>query len=81
MQIPKYWEAHGAGNFTEDSQQNEAVPSSVSRSGENELPDRARLFLLTQKLLREARDKSKGWTSCLSSDHVDVAVKKVCFVS
>lgn len=77
FQIPKYWEAHGAGNFTEDSQQNEAVPSSVSRSGENELPDRARLFLLTQKLLREARDKSKGWTSCLSSDHVDVAVKKV----
>lgn len=77
FQIPKYWETHGAGSFTEDSQQNDAVLSSVSHSGENELPDRARLFLLTQKLLREARDKSKGWTSCLSSDHVDVAVKKV----
>ncbi|XP_067232424.1 rho GTPase-activating protein 7 isoform X1 [Chanodichthys erythropterus] len=73
FQIPKYWEDQGAGSFTKDS--NDA--SSVSHCGENELPDRARLFLLTQKLLREVRDKSKGWISCLSCDHVDVAVKKV----
>lgn len=77
IQIPKYWEDQGAGSFTEDS--NDA--SFVSHCGENELPDRARLFLLTQKLLKEVRDKSKGWISCLSCDHVDVAVKKVCTFS
>ncbi|XP_039533302.1 rho GTPase-activating protein 7 [Pimephales promelas] len=73
----KYWEEQGAGSFTEDSQQNDAGLSSVSHCGENELPDRARLFLLTQKHLKEVRDKSKRWNSCSSCDHVDVANKKV----
>ncbi|TRY93119.1 hypothetical protein DNTS_007759 [Danionella cerebrum] len=77
FQIPKYWEEQGAGSFTEDSHPNGPSSSPVPHTGENELPDRARLFLLTQKLLREARDKSKRWISCLSSDHVDVAFKKV----
>ncbi|XP_051533682.1 rho GTPase-activating protein 7-like isoform X1 [Myxocyprinus asiaticus] len=77
FQIPKYWEAQGAGSFTEDSLQNDAGLSSFSHFRENEFPDCARLALLTQKLLREAREKSKGWTSSSSSDHVDVAFKKV----
>ncbi|XP_051537220.1 rho GTPase-activating protein 7-like isoform X2 [Myxocyprinus asiaticus] len=79
FQIPKYWESftHGASSFTEDSLQNYAGPSSISHFRDNELTDCARLALLTQKLLREAREKSKGWTSCSSSDHVNMAVKKV----
>uniref|UniRef100_A0A673KI69 Si:dkeyp-23e4.3 n=1 Tax=Sinocyclocheilus rhinocerous TaxID=307959 RepID=A0A673KI69_9TELE len=67
----------GACSFTEDSLQNDADQDSLSHFGENLLPDRARLFLLTQKLQREAREKSKGWISCSICDHVDVAVKKV----
>lgn len=73
FQIPKYWEAQRAGSFTED----DAGISCFPHRGEDEITDRARLSLLTQKLLWEAREKSKGWVSCSSSDHVDVAAKKV----
>ncbi|XP_073680410.1 rho GTPase-activating protein 7 [Garra rufa] len=79
FQIPKYFDQgdQEAGSFTEDLLQNDAGLNSLSHVGENELPDRVRLFLLTQKLQREARDKSKGWISRSICDHVDVAVKKV----
>ncbi|XP_065143394.1 rho GTPase-activating protein 7 isoform X2 [Paramisgurnus dabryanus] len=77
FQIPKYWESQRAGSFTEDSLQSDASISRFSHCGEDEITERARLSLLTQKLLREAREKSKGWVSCLSSDHVDVAAKKL----
>lgn len=73
-QIPKYWDAQRAGGFTEG----DAGISCFPHCGEDEITERARLSLLTQKLLREAREKSKGWVSCSSSDHVDVAAKKVC---
>ncbi|XP_056586916.1 rho GTPase-activating protein 7 isoform X1 [Triplophysa dalaica] len=73
FQIPKYWEAQRAGSFAED----DAGVSCFPHRGEDESTERARLSLLTQKLLREAREKSKGWVSCSSSDHVDVTAKKV----
>ncbi|KAL1252628.1 hypothetical protein QQF64_017321 [Cirrhinus molitorella] len=77
FQIPKYSKDQGAGSFTEELLQNDAGLNSLSHFGENELPDRVRLCLLTQKLQREARDKSKGWISCSICNHVDVAIKKV----
>lgn len=46
-------------------------------TNEPELADRARLDVSVQQLLREARDKSKSWVVCSTSDHVDVAFKKV----
>ncbi|KAK2872957.1 hypothetical protein Q8A67_022854 [Cirrhinus molitorella] len=56
FQIPKYSKDQGAGSFTEELLQNDAGLNSLSHFGENELPDRVRLCLLTQKLQREARD-------------------------
>lgn len=38
----------------------------------------AHLDNLVQNLLKEARDKSKGWVSRSTTDHTELAFKKVC---
>lgn len=38
---------------------------------------RRKLQLSTQQLLKEAREKSRGWESHPAPDHVELAYKKV----
>lgn len=46
--------------------------------GEEDLEERRRkLQLSTQQLLKEAREKSRGWESHPAPDHVELAYKKV----
>lgn len=53
------------------------VTSSQS-GGEEDLEERRRkLQLSTQQLLKEAREKSRGWESHPAPDHVELAYKKV----
>lgn len=52
--------------------------SSPCQGGEEEQDERARLVQTTQHLLREAREKSRGWETCSGPDDVDLVFKKVC---
>lgn len=67
VQIPHYWHERTPSTFYED----------VLSTNETDLSDRARLDVSVQQLVREARAKTKSWVICSTSDHVDVAFKKV----
>ncbi|KAM3869075.1 rho GTPase-activating protein 7 [Diretmus argenteus] len=74
FQFPEFWRGQGlsAAGPSEDSLSGEAG------GGEEEQEERrSRLELNTQHLLKEMREKSKGWESHSSPDHVELAFKKV----
>ncbi|KAK3554855.1 hypothetical protein QTP86_000961 [Hemibagrus guttatus] len=71
FQMPHYWlERNPNDALNVDG-------GSALNTIETDLADRARLDFSVQQLLREAREKSKSWVTCSTSDHVDVAFKKV----
>lgn len=75
VQVPLYWQERNPSTFNEDATNMDG--GSGLNTNETELADRARLDVCIQQLLREAREKPKGWVVCSTSDHVDVAFKKV----
>ncbi|XP_026855906.2 rho GTPase-activating protein 7 isoform X2 [Electrophorus electricus] len=77
FQMPHYWEEQNPSTFCEDILNMDGSFSSHLCSDETDLADRSRLDLCVQQLIREAREKPKGWVTCSTSDHVDVAFKKV----
>ncbi|XP_049895786.1 rho GTPase-activating protein 7-like, partial [Epinephelus moara] len=81
FQLPEFWPGQhlSAAGPTEDSLSEEGGgPASSSQSGgEEELEERRRkLQLSTQHLLKEAREKSRGWESHSAPEHVELAYKK-----
>ncbi|KAG9265918.1 rho GTPase-activating protein 7-like isoform X1 [Astyanax mexicanus] len=77
FQMPHYWEEHNASLLPEDALNVDGSLGSPLHSGEADRSERSRLELTVQQLLREVREKPKGWVSCSTLDHVDVAFKKV----
>ncbi|XP_037401814.1 rho GTPase-activating protein 7 isoform X1 [Pygocentrus nattereri] len=77
FQMPQYWEDQNPNSLYEDALNMDGSFSSPSHSGEADLADRSRLDLTVHQLLRETREKPKGWVTCSTSDHVDVAFKKM----
>ncbi|XP_066502554.1 rho GTPase-activating protein 7 isoform X2 [Hoplias malabaricus] len=77
FQTPHYWEEQRPNTFYEDAFNVEGSLGSPLHSGEADLAERSKLDITVQQLLREAREKPKGWVTCSTSDHVDVAFKKV----
>lgn len=73
--MPHYWHKRNPSTFNEDAPNMDG--GSALNTNESDLADRARLDLCVQQLLREAREKTKSWVICSTSDHVDVAFKKV----
>ncbi|KAK2826956.1 hypothetical protein Q7C36_017882 [Tachysurus vachellii] len=71
FQMPHYWHERNPEDVLNVDR------GSALNTIETDLAERARLDLSTQQLLREAREKSKSWVACTTSDHVDVAFKKV----
>ncbi|MCJ8740539.1 hypothetical protein PDJAM_G00060110 [Pangasius djambal] len=75
FQMPHYWHERNPSTFNEDGLNMDA--GSAINTSETDVADRARLDVSVQQLLREAREKTKSWVICSTSDHVDVAFKKV----
>ncbi|KAF4077609.1 hypothetical protein AMELA_G00210020 [Ameiurus melas] len=75
FQVPHYWHKSNPSTFNEDAPNIDG--GSALNTNESDLADRARLDVCVQQLLREAREKTKSWVICSTSDHVDVAFKKV----
>lgn len=69
--MPHYWQERNPEDVLNMDR------GSALNTIETDLADRARLDLSAQQLLRKAREKSKSWVTCTTSDHVDVAFKKV----
>lgn len=77
LQLPEFWAGQclGAAGPPEDSPSEEAGGHS---GGEEEQEERrSRLQLSTQQLLKEVREKSRGWESHPAPDNVELAFKKV----
>ncbi|TTC00282.1 StAR-related lipid transfer protein 13 [Bagarius yarrelli] len=70
FQLPHYWKP---STFNEETLN---VGCGIN-TAENELADRAQLDSMVQQLLREMREKPKSWVTYPTSDHVDLAFKKV----
>ncbi|XP_030649453.1 rho GTPase-activating protein 7 [Chanos chanos] len=77
FQMPKYWTLQNPEGGSEDSPQYEGGLTCPLRSGEREREERIRLDQMTQRFLREAKEKSKGWVNLSGSEHVDLAFRKV----
>ncbi|KAM9451180.1 rho GTPase-activating protein 7 isoform 2-T2 [Clarias gariepinus] len=75
FQMPHYWNEKNPSTFNEDALNTDR--GSALNTNETDLSDRARLDISVQQLLKEAKEKNKSWVSCSTSDHVDVAFKKV----
>lgn len=73
--MPDYWQDRNPSTFSEDALNMDG--GSGLNTNETDLGDRARLEVSIQQLLREVREKTKNWVICSTSDHVDVAFKKV----
>ena len=78
FQLPEFWPGQSVSNPSEEAVWVDVSRSSPSQGEEEEQDERARLVQTTQHLLREAREKSRGWESCSGPDNVDLAFKKVC---
>ncbi|XP_008295032.1 rho GTPase-activating protein 7 [Stegastes partitus] len=85
FQLPEFWpgQSLGAAGVAEDSHCEEsgggpAPPSQNGGSEEEQLEERRnKLQLSTQQLLKEAREKSRGWESHPAPEGVELASKKV----
>ncbi|CDQ71065.1 unnamed protein product [Oncorhynchus mykiss] len=77
FKLPEFWPGQSVSNPSEEAVWVDVSRSSPSQGEEEEQDERARLVQTTQHLLREAREKSRGWESCSGPDNVDLAFKKV----
>ncbi|XP_071025552.1 rho GTPase-activating protein 7-like isoform X1 [Oncorhynchus clarkii lewisi] len=77
FKLPEFWPGQSVSNPSEEAVWVDVGRSSPSQGEEEEQDERARLVQTTQHLLREAREKSRGWESCSGPDNVDLAFKKV----
>ncbi|XP_078143012.1 rho GTPase-activating protein 7 isoform X2 [Centroberyx gerrardi] len=82
FQFPEFWPGQGlsASGPGEDSLSGEGGgPASPAPSGGEEEQEerRSRLELSTQRLLKEARERSRGWESHSAPDQVELAFKKM----
>ncbi|KAJ8385418.1 hypothetical protein AAFF_G00189440 [Aldrovandia affinis] len=69
FQVPQHWLIEKQSSLSD-----EILHSDVS---ENELDKRTLLDFSIRNVLREAREKFRSWASCSSSDHIDLAFKKM----
>ncbi|XP_031606216.2 rho GTPase-activating protein 7 isoform X1 [Oreochromis aureus] len=80
FQLPEFWPGQSLTTsddvFAEESRGG-LVTSSQSGSEEDLEERRRKLQLSTQQLLKEAREKSRGWESHPAPDHVELAYKKM----
>ncbi|GAA6225073.1 rho GTPase-activating protein 7-like [Lates japonicus] len=82
FQLPEFWPGQclSAAGPTEDSLSEEGrgpVSSSQSGGEEEQEERRNKLQQSTQLLLKEAREKSRGWESHPAPEHVELAFKKM----
>ncbi|KAK6317193.1 hypothetical protein J4Q44_G00125930 [Coregonus suidteri] len=77
FKLPEFWPGQSVSKPSEEALWVDWGRSSPSQGGEEEQDERARLDQTTQHLLREAREKSRGWESCSGPDNVDLVFKKV----
>uniref|UniRef100_A0A3B4T224 Si:dkeyp-23e4.3 n=1 Tax=Seriola dumerili TaxID=41447 RepID=A0A3B4T224_SERDU len=83
FQLPEFWPGQrlSAAGPTEDSLSEEGGgPVCSSQSGgeeEQQEERRTKLQQSTQHLLKEAREKSRGWESHPAPEHVELAFKKI----
>ncbi|XP_041807759.1 rho GTPase-activating protein 7 isoform X2 [Chelmon rostratus] len=82
FQLPEFWPGQclSAGGPPDDfpSEEGGALLSHSQSGGEEEHEERrSKLQLSTQHLLKEAREKSRGWESHPAPEHVELAFKKM----
>nr|XP_046265930.1 rho GTPase-activating protein 7 isoform X2 [Scatophagus argus] len=82
FQLPEFWPGQGlsAAGPPEDSPSEEGggPVSSIQSGGEEEHQERrSKLQQSTQHLLKETREKSRGWESHPAPEHVELAFKKM----
>nr|XP_023700561.1 rho GTPase-activating protein 7-like isoform X2 [Paramormyrops kingsleyae] len=77
FQVPKCWMTQNQGMRDEDGVHLDWGLNFPAFSSEEDEDKRAQLDLSIQNALREARERFRSWTPCSTSDHVDVAFKKV----
>ncbi|XP_041122562.1 rho GTPase-activating protein 7-like isoform X2 [Polyodon spathula] len=71
FQVPEYWLFQNEDFFNAEMRQSEGGQCPAQNSTQ------AYLHNSMQIVLTEARDKFKGWTTCVASDQVELAFKKV----
>ncbi|XP_042371188.1 rho GTPase-activating protein 7-like, partial [Plectropomus leopardus] len=81
FQLPEFWPSQSlsTAGTNEDSHSEEGGrPASPSQSEAEEEQEerRSKLQLSTQQLLKEAREKSRGWESHPAPEHVELAFKR-----
>ncbi|XP_041078882.1 rho GTPase-activating protein 7-like isoform X2 [Polyodon spathula] len=71
FQVPEYWLFQNEDSFNEEMRQSEGGQCPTQNSTQAYLHDSMQI------VLTEARDKFKGWTTCVASEQVELAFKKV----
>ncbi|XP_006632006.2 rho GTPase-activating protein 7 isoform X1 [Lepisosteus oculatus] len=77
FQVPKYWLVQHQSSSKDDITQSEGGQSPAQNSSDKDLDKQAHLDVSVQVMLKEARERFKGWVACSSSDSVDLAFRKV----
>lgn len=77
IQVPNCWMTQNQGMIDKDGVPLDWGLNFPACSSEEDEDRRAQLDLSVQNALREARERFRSWTPCATSDHVDVAFKKV----
>ncbi|KAK6474942.1 rho GTPase-activating protein 7-like isoform X1 [Huso huso] len=70
FQVPEYWLFQNEDSFNDEMRQSERGQCPTQNSTQA-------LHDSMQIVLTEARDKFKGWTTCVASEQVELAFKKV----
>ncbi|KAK1161319.1 rho GTPase-activating protein 7-like isoform X1 [Acipenser oxyrinchus oxyrinchus] len=71
FQVPEYWLFQNEDSFNDEMRQSERGQCPTQNSTQAYLHDSMQI------VLTEARDKFKGWTTCVASEQVELAFKKV----
>ncbi|XP_058875715.1 rho GTPase-activating protein 7-like, partial [Acipenser ruthenus] len=71
FQVPEYWLFQNEDSFSDEMRQSERGQCPTQNSTQAYLHDSMQI------VLTEARDKFKGWTTCVASEQVELAFKKV----
>ncbi|KAI3373895.1 hypothetical protein L3Q82_022464, partial [Scortum barcoo] len=79
FQLPEFWPGQCLSAPEDSLSEEGGGPASPGQSGSEEDQEerRSKLQLSTQHLLKEAREKSRGWESHQAPEHVDLAFKKM----
>ncbi|XP_058852523.1 rho GTPase-activating protein 7-like isoform X2 [Acipenser ruthenus] len=71
FQVPEYWLFQNEDSFSDEMRQSERGQCPTQNSTQAYLHDSMQI------VLTEVRDKFKGWTTCVASEQVELAFKKV----